>query len=66
MTQDYTNCFAWRTTNCSALKEKLCGKRECPFYKPKDEVNNITIELAIHNYLATLGLFKERNHQIYE
>ena len=66
MTQDYTNCFAQRGNLCSALKEKVCKQGDCPFYKPKESINQMNIELAIHNYSATLGLFKTRNHQYYE
>lgn len=41
-TQVKTDCFAWQKTrrNCSALKEIVCKKGPCPFYKPKKTVKD--------------------------
>ena len=36
-----TDCFAYpgkHKRDCMALKEFLCRKGECPFYRPKSEV----------------------------
>ena len=66
MTHDYTNCFAYTDKFCRALKEKICSKHDCPFYKTKESTNPLQIELDIHNYSATLQVYSNRNHQIYE
>jgi len=64
---DYTNCFAYRDTSCTALNIKLCKKGVCPFYKPEtDSMNRMKIENDIIDYSFTKGVYKSRNHQIYE
>lgn len=32
-----TDCFAYSEKRCLALTEKLCKKRECPFYKTREQ-----------------------------
>lgn len=34
-----TDCFAWdkKRTRCKTLKENLCQKGDCPFYKPTSQ-----------------------------
>ena len=64
---DYTNCFAYRTTTCTALKLKLCKKGVCPFYKPLTKENNyVKIETDIIKYSSIKDVYKSRNHQFYE
>lgn len=33
----YENCFARIGNKCGVLKEELCDKGKCPFYKTKEQ-----------------------------
>ena len=67
MTQDYTNCFAYRETSCTALTKKICNKGSCPFYKPETgSMNRMKIENDIIVYSSTKNIYKTRNHQYYD
>ena len=33
-----TSCFAYYGGECLALKEPMCEKRTCPFYKTKEQI----------------------------
>lgn len=53
-----TDCFAYRTFSnnnnpaCGCLKDLLCAKQECPFYKSKEQRNkNLSIYGDGFNYI---------------
>ena len=44
------DCFANTGNHCYCLKEKYCKKKECAFYKKRNEVSLSEIEKAVKNY----------------
>ena len=64
---EHKDCFANRSSICSALKKKICKTGGCPFYKPETgETNRQKIENQILIYSSIRGVYKVRNHQYYE
>ena len=34
-----TNCFAYNEKGCIVLKENMCEKGQCPFYKTQEQID---------------------------